>query len=156
MRKCQECQTENFEGTLICMECGFPMGGATEPVPVRMVSVGTTVLETTEVVIEFKGYPAPIELKSSNKMTFGRLDTTATNKPDFDLTPYGAFEKGVSRLHAALVRQEDAVTLLDLGSSNGTSVNGKRLPANQPRVLQDGDEIAFGELAARVYFKQRA
>jgi pSer/pThr/pTyr-binding forkhead associated (FHA) protein len=58
-------------------------------------------------------------------------------------------------MHAALVRQEDAVTILDLGSANGTLVNGKRLPANQPRVLQDGDEIGFGELSARVYFKQR-
>ncbi len=156
MRKCQECEFDNLEGTLICAECGFPMVSVTEQPIIRMVAVGTTVLDTTEVVIEFKGYPAPIELKSSNKMVFGRLDTTAPNKPDFDLTPYGAFEKGVSRLHAALVRHENSVTLLDLGSANGTAVNGKRLPVNQPRVLQDGDEITFGELSAHVYFRQRA
>lgn len=153
MRKCQECETMNREGTLICVECGFPMITPQEQPILRMVSVGTTVLEGTEVVLEFHGYPAPVELKSVHKIVFGRLDNTAPNKPDFDLTPYGAFEKGVSRMHAALVRQEDAVTILDLGSSNGTAVNGKRLPANQPRVLQDGDEISFGELAARVYFR---
>lgn len=155
MRKCHECGTDNYEGTLICKECGFPMLATSEQPIVGMVSLGTTVLDTTEVIIEFKGYPSPVELKSSKKMVLGRLDHTAQNKPDFDLTPYGAFEKGVSRMHAALIRQEDTVTILDLGSANGTSVNGKRLPANQPRVLQDGDEIAFGELSARVYFKQR-
>jgi pSer/pThr/pTyr-binding forkhead associated (FHA) protein len=124
-------------------------------VPERIAPIGTTILDSTQVVIEFKGYPAPVEVKGATRIVFGRLDVNATNKPDIDLTPYGAFEKGVSRIHAAFVRHESSVTILDLGSANGTSVNGKRLPSNQPRVLQDGDEIMFGELGARVYFKQR-
>lgn len=155
MRKCQECDFENIEGTLICEECGFPMIGAEYEVPSRIINVGTTVLETTTIVLEFKGYPTPVELKSMPKMVFGRFDATATARPDFDLNPYGAYEKGVSRMHAALVRQEGTITLYDIGSANGTAINGKRLPINQPRILQDGDEIMFGELSARVYFRQR-
>jgi hypothetical protein len=34
--------------------------------------------------------------------------------------------------------------LTDLGSTNGTRVNGQRLPAGQPRALQPGDRIALG------------
>lgn len=155
MPKCQECNTDNIMGTLICEECGFPMIEVTPVEAVRIGPVGTTILDSTEIIVEFKGYPAPIELRGASRIVLGRLDVNATNKPDIDLTPYGAFEKGVSRLHAAFVRHESSVTILDLGSANGTSVNGKRLPSNQPRVLQDGDEIMFGELTARVYFKQR-
>jgi pSer/pThr/pTyr-binding forkhead associated (FHA) protein len=155
MPKCHECGTENIVGTLICEECGFPLIEVAATVPERIAPIGTTILDSTQVVIEFKGYPAPVEVKGTSRVVFGRLDVNAANKPDIDLTPYGAFEKGVSRIHAAFVRHESSVTILDLGSANGTSVNGKRLPPNQPRVLQDGDEIMFGELGARVYFKQR-
>jgi hypothetical protein len=153
MRVCPECSYVNLEGTLICEECGFPTTTPSVTATQRMIAVGTTILETTAVILEFKGYPAPVELQHVARMVFGRLDATAPNKPDFDLTPYGAYEKGVSRIHAAIIREDDILTVLDLGSANGTSVNGKRIPPNQPRVLQDGDEIVFGELAARVHFK---
>jgi len=34
--------------------------------------------------------------------------------------------------------------IVDLGSSNGTFVNGERLPPNQPRVLIAGDQVRIG------------
>jgi pSer/pThr/pTyr-binding forkhead associated (FHA) protein len=83
----------------------------------------------------------------------GRSDNTSTQKPDLDLTPYGALEKGVSRIHAAIERSEDTLTLIDMGSANGTHLNGQRLIPDQPRVLRDGDEIRLGKLVAHVYFK---
>jgi pSer/pThr/pTyr-binding forkhead associated (FHA) protein len=66
--------------------------------------------------------------------------------------PFGAIEKGVSRIHATIERSEDTLTITDLGSSNGTYLNGQRLIANQPRVLRDGDEIKFGKLVTHIYF----
>jgi hypothetical protein len=48
----------------------------------------------------------------------------------------------VSRRHARLVVEPDRVVLEDLGSHNGTLVNGERIHA--PRVLADGDEIRVG------------
>src|SRR5689334_7064282 len=50
---------------------------------------------------------------------------------------------GVSRRHAQLSLAGDALVLEDLGSSNGTYVNGVRLTA--PRHLQANDQITLGQ-----------
>jgi len=51
-------------------------------------------------------------------------------------------DPSVSRRHATLARHGDAWILTDLGSQNGTTVNGKRL--REPAALRDGDEVRFG------------
>lgn len=48
----------------------------------------------------------------------------------------------VSRKHSELIRRANRFTLYDLGSSNGTYVNKKRVDV---KVLDDGDEISVGE-----------
>src|SRR5437867_6924604 len=48
----------------------------------------------------------------------------------------------VSRRHARLVRHGREVTIEDLGSSNGTFVNGERLSV--PRELHDQDRLQLG------------
>jgi DNA-binding winged helix-turn-helix (wHTH) protein len=48
----------------------------------------------------------------------------------------------VSRLHARIVVSESSVTIEDLGSRNGTFVNGRRLDALSP--LASGDEVRIG------------
>lgn len=52
----------------------------------------------------------------------------------------------VSRLHAVVRWGDDGgIVVADLGSSNGTFVNGKRLD-REPQPLADGDQLRFGEL----------
>ena len=51
---------------------------------------------------------------------------------------------GVSRVHAAFERFGDAWTVRDLGSRNGTFVNGGRIIGE--RALHPGDEIVLGRL----------
>ncbi|MBL7162404.1 MAG: FHA domain-containing protein [Anaerolineales bacterium] len=51
----------------------------------------------------------------------------------------------VSRDHAELHRTDDALEIIDLGSTNGTFINNEQLQANQPRALGVGDEIRFGD-----------
>jgi len=53
------------------------------------------------------------------------------------------FEDELSRRHCAFYRREGVVRVRDLKSSNGTSVNGKRVK-NAP--LRDGDEVGLGDL----------
>ncbi|NUN49918.1 MAG: FHA domain-containing protein [Candidatus Brocadiae bacterium] len=48
----------------------------------------------------------------------------------------------VSRKHSELIRRGNRYTLYDLGSSNGTYVNKKRVDV---KVLDDGDEVTVGE-----------
>lgn len=54
----------------------------------------------------------------------------------------------VSRRHARLVLEDDAGMLEDLGSKNGTWVNGVQVTATTP--IHDGDEIRFGSVNARL------
>lgn len=49
----------------------------------------------------------------------------------------------ISRLHAQIERKDGVYYIQDLGSSNGTFVNGTKLEANKPCVIEDGDKIAF-------------
>ncbi|WP_030167938.1 DUF1707 and FHA domain-containing protein [Spirillospora albida] len=51
----------------------------------------------------------------------------------------------VSRFHAELYRAEEGWMVTDLGSMNGTRVNGWRLTG--PARVRAGDEIGFGEAA---------
>jgi adenylate cyclase len=53
----------------------------------------------------------------------------------------------ISRRHAELVVDEEQVTLRDLGSSNGTFVNGHKVAA---ATLEVDDLIAFGKVAFRL------
>jgi pSer/pThr/pTyr-binding forkhead associated (FHA) protein len=55
-------------------------------------------------------------------------------------------------MHAAFQLSKQGVVLIDLGSTNGTSLNNARLPARQPFVVQSGDEVRFGDLLIHVFF----
>ena len=51
----------------------------------------------------------------------------------------------VSGRHAELRADGPAVTITDLGSTNGTLVNGMRLAPSEPVELQQGDEVSIGQ-----------
>jgi len=57
-------------------------------------------------------------------------------------------EDTVSRLHAAFVWRDGSVCLEDLGSSNGTFVNGRRI--EMPCTLTPGDMVRFGALRGTI------
>jgi two-component system, cell cycle response regulator len=56
-------------------------------------------------------------------------------------------EEGVSRLHARFAMDSGSVSVVDLGSRNGTFVNGERI--SEPHGLLDGDQIAIGNVVLR-------
>lgn len=51
---------------------------------------------------------------------------------------------GVSRRHARIVIDREAVRIEDLGSKNGTTVGGT--PVHGTTTLRDGDRITFGQI----------
>jgi hypothetical protein len=167
MMKCAYCGTENREGVLFCEECGQALKTevANAVLPTRQLETTANNLaaratwgtarfgQDASIVIHIRDATDPVVLQPAKKTVLGRSDVTSTQKPDLDLTPYGALEKGVSRIHAAINRSEDTLTLVDLGSANGTHLNGQRLIPDQPRILRDGDEIRLGKLVAHIYFK---
>jgi pSer/pThr/pTyr-binding forkhead associated (FHA) protein len=58
----------------------------------------------------------------------------------------------ISRIHAVLTRYGSIVSIRDLGSTNGTYVNGRRV-TNQ--VLEDGDVIEIGDIHIRYLDAER-
>jgi sigma-B regulation protein RsbU (phosphoserine phosphatase) len=53
-------------------------------------------------------------------------------------------DRSLSRNHAEILQREGAHYLVDLGSTNGTFLNGVRLDSERP--LRDGDVIVLGEI----------
>jgi len=76
----------------------------------------------------------------------GRSDAENSYAPDIDLKGYRALESGVSRRHAVLLNFRNTLHLMDLGSVNGTHLNGERLQPDKPYSLHEGDEIRLGSL----------
>jgi hypothetical protein len=155
-----------MEGALVCAECGLSLWGDRKPeVPTRELddeanelSVksgwGTaTFQDRNQVIVHIRDAADPVTIAPGEEFLLGRRDAASGIVPDLDLTAYGALEKGVSRIHAALRRGEDVLSIVDLDSANGTFLNGQRLAANQPRLLRDGDEIRLGRLVMHIYFK---
>ena len=52
----------------------------------------------------------------------------------------------VSRIHCKIVNKENQFYVVDLGSANGTLVNGTSCPANIPVPIRHGDQIMISNL----------
>lgn len=78
--------------------------------------------------------PAPLILPAGPQPRF-----TIGREPACDMT---LADETVSRWHASLVRSEGNWLLHDLGSTNGTTVNGWRVTA--PTPVAPGDRVSFG------------
>ncbi|MBN1202389.1 MAG: FHA domain-containing protein [Anaerolineae bacterium] len=103
--------------------------------------------------LHFRDVDEELIVDISGSLVLGRgHDDPAVSQPDIDLTPVGAVETGVSRRHMVLSREHDTITVMDLGSSNNTYLNGQRLIPGEPRILRDGDELRLGRLVIRINF----
>ena len=77
----------------------------------------------------------------------GRADPAAGYRPDIDLS----MDPAVSRRHAEIRGGPAGYRIFDLGSTNGTIVNGSQIPRQQEVPLRDGDEIRVGENCKLVF-----
>ncbi|MEQ8672634.1 MAG: FHA domain-containing protein [Aggregatilineales bacterium] len=95
----------------------------------------------------------PLVIDGHACATLGRRIDPDNDAPDYDLTPYGALEKGVSRLHAMIDCTQGSATITDMGSTNGVFLNGRQILPKTRQPLNDGDELQFGRLVAHIYFE---
>jgi pSer/pThr/pTyr-binding forkhead associated (FHA) protein len=96
-----------------------------------------------------------LELPAKDEVVIGREDPVSEVFPDLDLTNYGGAEGGVSRKHAVIHRSGSVYTIEDMGSTNGTYINKKKIQPHAPQAIKPGDEVRFGKLsfaiAARLF-----
>lgn len=138
MIKCPNCRHTEPNGTLFCSECGAEI--------FNVLPEGVN-----EVVLEFVDSGKRLRLKENREYTIGRMGKTQALIPDVDLSQYGAFQKGVSRLHAIMKTYPGKCSLVDLDSANGTKINGERLTAYVETSLKNGDTITLGSFKVLVH-----
>jgi hypothetical protein len=164
---CTNCQHKNVAGAMFCAECGAQLDGVetliTQAITDEQIAsdlskksarqdpVSTPVNSWISLHLMDSGKILP--LASRNEFTLGRLSEGQPIMPDIDLTPYQAYASGVSRLHAVVKRDAERVMVMDLGSSNGTYINGRRINPHVEEALNHGDIIALGKLKIQVLLR---
>lgn len=77
----------------------------------------------------------------------GRAKMGKAPKPEGDARLVTLEDTYLSRDHAAVTAGAGGVVLVDLGSTNGTFVNGRRV---ERAILAEGDELRLGQITFRV------
>jgi predicted component of type VI protein secretion system len=142
MITCPACYHQEILGALFCSECGYILAGE----PGKQVAEGSLSLLLID-------HDHEIELGEVESLTLGRVDEGQSIIPDIDLSAHKAFENGVSRLHAT-IKIGGELTITDLGSSNGTYINGERLEAYIPHPFSPDDIFTLGKMDMHVIIKE--
>lgn len=95
-----------------------------------------------------------IPLPTDSLIYLGRRDATQNIYPHIDLTHDNAATCGVSRRHACIHRSSDGTYIEDMGSKNGTFVNGQRLSPSRLYPLGHGDMLLLGQLSLAITLTQ--
>lgn len=108
--------------------------------------------ETTPLAIRLKigAKKREIEIPLDKVIHLGRLDPTSNVFPEIDLSDDDVIDKAISRRHARILKQDNRVIVEDLGSVNGTFVNGNRLAPYLPETVSDGDTLQLGRLLIEI------
>ena len=170
---CPNCHHQEFSGALFCSECGARLVVTETPTTHHIERNQTGLLMTQDGRASVP--PAPVaspgsadaavslhliesgmilHLSGQNEFTMGRVAEGQPILPDVDLSPYEAYAQGVSRLHAALKLNNQRIFITDLGSSNGTRVNGQKIQPNVDYPLNHGDVIALGKFKIQVLVRK--
>jgi len=87
---------------------------------------------------------AEFALTGLTEATIGRIDRATGFTPDIDITPLDA-ERTLSRRHAKIVARDGEFYLREeIGTRNGTFVNGQRVQTGVDVRLSNGDRLRFG------------
>ena len=170
---CPNCHHKEISGALFCSECGSRLVMSETPTThsIERNQTGLLMFQSTRE----PSPPAPVappgsadalvslhliesgmilHLSGQSEFTLGRIAEGQPILPDVDFSPYEAYSQGVSRLHASMKVNNQRVFITDLGSSNGTRVNGQKIMPNVDYPLNHGDVIALGKFKIQVLIRK--
>ena len=166
---CSKCKHGNMTGTLFCAECGTQLVGK-DTLITQVINTGNLPKPKEQTKSDsyqsFNGEDAwgslhlldtgqVLPLAMRNEFTMGRVNEGQPIMPDIDLSPYQAYAAGVSRLHAVIKRDGPRMIFMDLGSANGSYLNGKKLMPNVEQLVKHGDIIALGKMKIQLLVKKK-
>ena len=170
MISCPNCKNEELPGSLFCTNCGAQLVAPKDPIATSNIrtaafedSAGVTIptfptppsyILDSKVALQILSNGDIIYIEGGYESTIGRSTSGQTIIPDIDLSSYGAYEAGVSRLHANIGIAESHITIKDLGSANGTRLNGNRLDPHAEHSLLNGDILTLGKLKIQVLIRE--
>ena len=166
MIKCPFCGVTSVKNTIFCGECGHYLledeHRGTDPLDFEEASKlvgpasdimdtrpGSKISEPWGVRLTIGNRRREIEVSLDRIIFLGRVDPSSDVFPDVDLTEHGP-GKNISRRHASIQKREGRITIEDMGSVNGTYVNGNRLEPYLPVTLRNGDILHLGRLRVEV------
>ncbi len=164
--KCPDCGTLHTTAAIrFCEVCGynFETGGHGEipvPEPPPPAKLAWAVLVTVDASLRTPESPEapanqpPLEIALSKESSLiGRRSVARAIEPEIPLDQDAA----VSHRHALLLLQPDQTLLLrDIGSSNGTALNGVDIQPMTDTPLKDGDQITLGHFTRIVVHAAKA
>ena len=171
MTVCPNCHHKEIPGALFCSECGARLVVAETPTTQNMDRSTTANLSfqknqppptpvvntpTAEAAVSLHLIDSGqvVNLSGQPEFSIGRVTEGQPILPDVDLSTHEAYSQGVSRLHASLKVSSQRVYITDLGSSNGTRVNGQKIMAHVDYPLNHGDVIALGKFKIQVLIRK--
>ncbi|MCS6836379.1 MAG: FHA domain-containing protein [Anaerolineae bacterium] len=89
---------------------------------------------------------------TAREIILGRHSRPEDPPVTIDLHPHQGHEHGVSRFHAMIVASNGGMVIRDLGSVNGTILNGALLQPAKSYTLRPGDVLALGHMVLKVAF----
>jgi len=165
---CSNCKHGNMTGALFCAECGSQLVGrdtlitqvintdSFKPAAKRAGDDSFQPFDGNDawgsLHILDTGQVLPLSVRS--EFTLGRVSDGQPIMPDIDLSPFQAYGAGVSRLHAVIKKDSQGIVFMDLGSANGSYLNGKRLTPNVEQSVKHGDIVALGKMKLQILVKK--
>lgn len=149
MIKCPACSYSNQDGSAYCEECGTKLfSKQAQPTEPSLQSVAGKVeaaagSAANEVVAQLaiEGVVFPL---SRNYNSIGRRSPADGVYPDVDLTDFD-HDSYISRRHAQIIRENGQFFFEDLGSSNGSYLNGELMVKGSRKLLNESDLLKLGK-----------
>jgi len=175
---CPNCLHKEYVGAFFCSECGAQLvysdgvptstirtasGGLSDETIAQTPNDTVGLAEAPQAEV-YSGAVVALNIINSNEIlplvdqkeiTLGRVSGGQPIIPDIDLTPYKAYEAGVSRMHASIKIQDGQATITDLGSANGTRINGRKITSHIPYPVRHGDILTLGKFKIQVLLRNK-
>ena len=157
MPYCSQCGSQNAENAKFCSQCGSPLATIPEGTPADTTATITFGGQAAADADE-RASLAPADAAAVDALPAGSALLVVQRGPgagsryllDTDLSTVGRHPESdifldditVSRRHVEFRRQDGSFRVHDVGSLNGTYVNGDRVDDAE---LQNGDEVRIGK-----------
>ncbi len=162
---CPHCGKSNQKHELLCYSCGRLLERSNSENETQALAETNDLTFSNDyfgpesfLVLRVRGSELTYDVqpqKTEQELIIGRKVVGSAVMPDIDLAEASGETYGVSRLHLSVRYQPRYKTLsvFDLGSANGTYINGQRLHPHEVRVLRHNDEIRLGKLVLKVAYR---